>query len=124
MLKITLLLFFTLIASAKGYSQDNNSLIKEQGNKGNEGASRLTIGLGHTHVSAGKIDGDTKWLALPSWSLNYDYWLSNKFAIGIQNDLILESFIIELHPLILRTTALVALFIENYVNLHFFKNKY
>jgi hypothetical protein len=95
MLKITLLLFFMLIASAKGYSQDNNSLIKKQGNKGNVGASRLTIRLGHKHVSAGKIDGDTKWLALPSWSLNYDYWLSNKFAIGIQNDLILESFIIE-----------------------------
>jgi hypothetical protein len=83
MLKITLLPFFTLISSAKGFSQDNNSLKKEQGNKENEGASRLSIGLGHAHVSEGKIDGDTKWLALPSWSLNYDYWLSNKLAIEI-----------------------------------------
>lgn len=60
-----------------------------------KGASRLTLGLGHTHVSQGKVDGKTKWLALPSWTLNYDYWLSNKWAIGLQNDLILESFIIE-----------------------------
>jgi hypothetical protein len=27
--------------------------------------------------------------------LNYDYWLSNKWAIGLQNDIILESFIVE-----------------------------
>lgn len=60
-----------------------------------KGAHRLTLGLGHTHVSEGKIDGDTKWLALASWSFNYDYWLSNKWAIGLQNDLVLESFKIE-----------------------------
>jgi hypothetical protein len=62
---------------------------------GMKGSHRLTLGLGHTHVSKGKIDGDTKWLALASWSLNYDYWLSNKLAIGLQQDLILESFVIE-----------------------------
>jgi hypothetical protein len=38
-----------------------------------KGSHRLTFGLGHTHVSRGKIDGDTKWLALASWSFNYDY---------------------------------------------------
>lgn len=62
---------------------------------GQKGAHRLTLGLGHTHVSEGKIDGDTKWLALASWSFNYDYWLSTKWAIGLQNDLVLESFKIE-----------------------------
>jgi hypothetical protein len=62
---------------------------------GMKGSSRLTLGLGHTHVSEGKVDGKTQWLAMPSWSLNYDYWLSEKWAIGLQNDLILESFIIE-----------------------------
>jgi hypothetical protein len=51
--------------------------------------------LGHTHVSEGKIDGKTEWLALPSWTLNYDYWISDKLAIGLQNDIILESFFIE-----------------------------
>lgn len=64
---------------------------------GMKGSSRLTLGLGHTHVSKGReeISGDTKWLALASWSINYDYWLSDKWAIGLQNDLILESFVIE-----------------------------
>jgi hypothetical protein len=62
---------------------------------GMKGSHRLTLGLGHTHISEGKVDGKTQWLVMPSWSVNYDYWLSDKWAIGLQNDLILESFVIE-----------------------------
>jgi hypothetical protein len=60
-----------------------------------KGASRLTFGLGHTHISEGKVDGKTQWLPLASFSLNYDYWIKDRWGIGLQNDLILESFIIE-----------------------------
>ena len=31
----------------------------------------------------------------PSWSLNYDFWLADRWAIGLQNDVIIESFVIE-----------------------------
>lgn len=62
---------------------------------GMKGAHRLTLGLGHTHVSQGIINGKREWLTLPSWSLNYDYWFSNKWAAGLQTDLILETFVIE-----------------------------
>jgi hypothetical protein len=62
-----------------------------------KGSHRLTLGLGHTQISEGKVDGETKWIATASWALNYDYWIGNKWAIGLQNDLILESFIIESH---------------------------
>lgn len=62
-----------------------------------KGASRFTLGLGHTHVSKGKIDGETKWLAIASWSFNFDYWIADKWAVGLQNDLLVESFIIEDH---------------------------
>lgn len=61
-----------------------------------KGVNRLTIGLGHTHLSKGKNeDGKTTWLAVPSWSLNYDYWISNRWAIGLQTDLVIEKFIVE-----------------------------
>lgn len=62
-----------------------------------KGNTRLTIGLGHTHVSEGQVDGETEWLAMPSWSLNVDHWVSDKLAIGLQNDVILETFKIESH---------------------------
>ena len=60
-----------------------------------KGANRLTLGLGHAHLSQGKIEGQTQWAPAASWSLNYDYWLTNKLAIGLQNDWILETLVIE-----------------------------
>jgi hypothetical protein len=64
---------------------------------GMKGANRLTLGLGHTHVSEGKVEGKTEWIVMPSWSLNYDYWVSDKWAVGLQTDLLLETFVIENH---------------------------
>lgn len=59
------------------------------------GRHRLTLGLGHTHVSQGEIDGKTEWLVAASWAFNYDFWLTDRWAIGMQNDLILEQFPVE-----------------------------
>ncbi len=60
-----------------------------------KGSHRLTLGLGHTHLSQGEVEGETKWLAAASWSLNYDYWLSDHWAIGLQNDIVLQDFSID-----------------------------
>lgn len=60
-----------------------------------KGSHRLSLGLGHTHVAESLVEGKKEWQAFASWSLNYDFWLSNKWAIGLENDMILESFKIE-----------------------------
>jgi hypothetical protein len=62
---------------------------------GMKGAHRLTLGLAHTHSAEGKENGEKTWLSVPSWTLNYDYWTSNKWAIGLQTDIILETYVIE-----------------------------
>lgn len=56
---------------------------------------RFTFGLGHTSISNGQINGQTSWLPLASWSANYDYWVSDKWAVGLQNDWILETFLVK-----------------------------
>lgn len=53
---------------------------------------RLMLALCHTHFRQGVQDGNTQWLTVPAWSLNYDYWLGNKWAIGLHNDLIMGKF--------------------------------
>lgn len=91
-----ILIALLLFLSQPLFSQKENApAINEH--HGMKGSHRLTFGLGHTHISEGEVDGKTEWLATPSFALNYDFWLSNKWAIGLQNDLILESFIIESH---------------------------
>lgn len=83
---------WVLFAAVQALAQED---IKEE-ESALKGSHRLTTGLGHTHLSKGKnADGKTVWLLEPSWSLNYDHWLSNKWAIGLQTDLVLEKFIVE-----------------------------
>jgi hypothetical protein len=86
-------IFCCLFSSMALYAQQDNHSISEH--DGLKGSHRLSLGLGHTQVSKGKIDGDTKWLAIASWSFNYDYWIADKWAIGLQNDLLVESFVIK-----------------------------
>lgn len=88
-----ILLCITISSSIMGQNMHDHKAYSK--NNEHKGTSRLTAGLGHTHISEGKIEGKTEWLALPSWSLNFDYWIANKWAIGLQNDVILESFFIE-----------------------------
>lgn len=51
--------------------------------------------LSHTYVSQGVIDGDKKWLTLPSVSLDYNYVFLPKWSIGLHNDFIFENYKIE-----------------------------
>jgi len=56
----------------------------------------LSVLLAHTHVSQGvNIDGKVQWTVLPCWGLNYNYWISPQWAIGLHTDLITETFKVE-----------------------------
>ena len=59
------------------------------------GRHRITLGLGHTHVSQGDVPDGPNFRILASWALNYDYWLTDRWAVGLQNDMIVEEFVIE-----------------------------
>jgi len=52
--------------------------------------------LAHTNVSQGlTADGKLTWISLPSWGLNYNYWITPMSAIGLHTDLITETFVVE-----------------------------
>lgn len=84
---------FFLVNSVFG--QENSANEKSKNEEGNKGNHRITLGLGHTLMSKGVKNGEKVWIAEPSWSLNYDYWISNKWAVGLHTDLIVETFVIE-----------------------------
>jgi hypothetical protein len=94
-MKFTYTLLLVVCVALSSASMAQHAANAAESHHSMQGTHRLTLGLGHTHISQGKIEGDTKWLATASWSLNYDYWVSKKWAIGLQNDIILESFVIE-----------------------------
>lgn len=74
-MKRTFILLTALVFSL-GYSQQEPSHHDASATEQThdmKGSTRFTFGLGHTHVSEGKIDGNTKWLVIPSFSFNFDY---------------------------------------------------
>lgn len=88
--KITLLLLICVILQS--YSQDTET---EAHNTEEKGSHSIAFFVSHTYISQGKIDGKREWLNAPSFALNYNFKLSEKWSIGLHNDIIIESFVIE-----------------------------
>lgn len=73
-------------------------MAQHESGEGGEEHSRHEVALllAHTHVAQGvNADGDLTWLALPSWGLNYNFWFTPRWAIGLHTDLINETFKVE-----------------------------
>jgi hypothetical protein len=48
--------------------------------------------IGHTQVRQGANEGNKKWLNLPSFALDYNYFFSEKWSAGLHNDIVIENF--------------------------------
>lgn len=90
-LKHFILLFFAITSFAFSYGQHtaHHAFHKHH---------MLSVIVSHTQVSQGiDASGDRKWLSLPSWAINYNYKFSPKWAIGLHNDIIVETFEVKEH---------------------------
>jgi len=57
----------------------------------------IALILSHANVREGVVDGNNRWLSLPSWSLNYDFQFHPRWAIGLHTDFINEEFKVSRH---------------------------
>lgn len=84
------LTFIVLMGS--GARAQEHAATKEEGHTRHE----VAVLLAHTHVAEGyNVDGELTWRSLPSFGLNYNFWLSHRWAIGLHTDLITETFVVE-----------------------------
>ena len=90
MKKITLILicFHTVITYAQDH-ENNQEVFKPH--------HSIALILGHTNTGQGTEDGENKWLSLPSWALDYNYYFNSKWSLGLHNDMILETFKVKDH---------------------------
>ena len=57
--------------------------------------SSIGIVLGHAQVFNGRdAEGNKIVLSLPSWGIDYNYYFSPKWAIGLHTDIITETFVV------------------------------
>ncbi len=80
---------FVQIISAQGNTTGSHEGKVEY--QGYEHKHSFSFFIAHTRVSEA-VHNDKEWIAVPSFSLNYDYIIGKKWAIGLHNDLILEEF--------------------------------
>jgi len=55
----------------------------------------VSLIISHTHISSGLKNGEPKRLIVPSIGINYDYIISEKWSVGLHNDIIIEEFEVE-----------------------------
>lgn len=54
---------------------------------------KLSLAITHTLVpTAIDSEGDKYWLALPSWSFDYDYAISKVWGMGLHSDVVIQNF--------------------------------
>ncbi|MGB6037965.1 MAG: hypothetical protein WBG42_16940 [Cryomorphaceae bacterium] len=65
----------------------------QEAEKTNRPKHRITAMMANSHIpAADNIEGQNSVFIAPTWALNYDYWLSEKFAIGVHSDLVIQKF--------------------------------
>ncbi len=81
-----------LLMSSRVFAQAPEENTKEEGWH----RHRLTIMMANSHIpAADKVDGQNSVFIVPTWALNYDYWITKKFAVGLHTDFILQEFKLE-----------------------------
>ena len=80
---------FLLMSCSKGFSQENQPEEKFKPHHS------IGILLGHAQIRQGANEENIKWLAMPSFALDYNYSFSEKWSLGLHNDVVMESFKVE-----------------------------
>ena len=61
-----------------------------------EGRHSIAFILSHSRIGQGRSEaGEKQFTAVPSLAIDYNYWVSEKFALGLHNDLLNETFFVE-----------------------------
>lgn len=61
-----------------------------------EGKHGISFVMSHTYIGEGRDEfGDKEFKSVPSFAIDYNYWLSEKFAIGLHTDFLNETLIVE-----------------------------
>lgn len=56
----------------------------------------VAVMLGHSHIDEGRDEeGNPEWITVASFAIDYNYHFNEKWSVGLHNDILLETFIVE-----------------------------
>jgi hypothetical protein len=81
---------FILFINFQAFAQETKGNNEKESRKGMQ---QLSLVVSHSHITEGEsANGGKEWIVVPAWGLDYNYWLSNHWAIGLHSDMMLQSF--------------------------------
>ena len=72
--------------------QENSKHSEEHAQEHPHHKHMISVEIGHSHASDGIRKGERGWITLPSWAINYNYLLTEKWILGLHTDIIIENF--------------------------------
>ena len=71
---------------------------KEHGSEAHEFKHhRVALIIGHGHVfGAEEVNSDKKIATMPTWGLDYQYWINRKFGLGLKSDIEIMDYVVTL----------------------------
>lgn len=90
-MKKILFLGILCITNINSFSQEREDTPESN----NKSKHQIGLLLGHVHIPSAIINGKKEWRIYPSTSFYYNYWLNNKWALGLHTDIIIEDFLVE-----------------------------
>ena len=67
----------------------------EKSEEHSEKKHSIAVLVSHTQIAEGIKGEGKKWISVPSWGIDYNYEINERWAVGLHNDIIVESFIVE-----------------------------
>ncbi|WP_299782115.1 hypothetical protein [uncultured Formosa sp.] len=91
MKKTLLLLILLQLGAYTIYAQESENKHNEETEEGFE-HHQIGVMIGHAHIDEGHHVEGNRWLVVPMVSLNYNYWFTKNWAVGLHTDFILETY--------------------------------
>jgi hypothetical protein len=78
-----------LLATLAGQAQEAKTTTEQE----ERYRHRVTVMMANSHIpNMDGVEGQSKFSIVPTWGLDYDFWLNSKWAIGLHNDFILQQY--------------------------------
>ncbi|MBL7472678.1 hypothetical protein [Robertkochia sediminum] len=98
-MKYVLILVLSLFSTGAFAQHENEHHATDHGEAHSEHKEfkhSIAVMLGHSHIDEGRnTEGDPEWITVASFAVDYNYHFNHKWSVGLHNDILLETFVIE-----------------------------
>ncbi len=86
---------FLILTYSTGFAQENENSHEGEPDSHDFKHNRVAVILGHGHVfGAVKTDG-ANLITIPTWGIDYQYWINQKFGVGLKGDIEIMEYVVE-----------------------------